>query len=221
MIPSIQHASHRLRTRLRSRVRFVAWLGAVLLPVPLLMTVGPAIVMPPSSQARDAKACVAAGNPSASSWVKRIASPRPSDLGHRRGCAVGFVLPVEGAVVISPFRAPATPWSSGHRGIDLAVGENRILVAPADGRVSFVGSVGGKSVVSIDHGGYVSSLEPAADAPLVGTAVRAGERVAVAVGGSDHCGDSCVHWGVRTTSGEYVDPSSLIGSGVVLKPLEG
>lgn len=136
-------------------------------------------------------------------------------------CGMRLLPPVEGGRVLTRFRAPATPWSSGHRGIDLAVGENRILVAPADGRVSFVGSVGGKSVVSIDHGGYVSSLEPAADAPLVGTAVRAGERVAVAVGGSDHCGDSCVHWGVRTTSGEYVDPSSLIGSGVVLKPLEG
>ncbi|WP_399552307.1 hypothetical protein [uncultured Bifidobacterium sp.] len=101
------------------------------------------------------------------------------------------------------------------------LGDDRTLVAPADGTISFVGAVAGKSVVSIDHGGFTSSLEPAGGGPTVGTTVRAGERVGVAEGGSDHCGGRCVHWGVRTTAGEYRDPLSFVGSGVTLKPLEG
>lgn len=180
------------------------------------------VVSPAGSQPRDettTTCLIAAESPVQS--TKNLASTESSDSPNRGGCAAGFVLPIEGGAISSVFRPPAFPWSSGHRGVDLELGDSRILVAPADGTISFAGGVGGKSVVSIDHGGFVSSLEPASGAPAVGTTVRAGERVAIAEGGSDHCARRCVHWGVRTAAGEYLDPLEFVGSGVMLKPLEG
>ena len=54
--------------------------------------------------------------------------------------------------VVSPFRAPASPYASGHRGIDLAVEPGTTIMAPESGTVSFAGAVAGRNVVAIDHG---------------------------------------------------------------------
>ncbi|NUT58666.1 MAG: M23 family metallopeptidase, partial [Agromyces sp.] len=63
--------------------------------------------------------------------------------------------------VVSPFRAPASPYASGHRGIDIAVERGATIVAPESGTISFAGAVAGRNVVAIDHGGgIVSAIEP-------------------------------------------------------------
>ncbi|UIP58868.1 murein hydrolase activator EnvC family protein [Agromyces marinus] len=123
----------------------------------------------------------------------------------------GWIWPVGPPVLlVEPFRAPATPYSSGHRGIDLLAPQAAAVVSPADGVVSFAGPVAGREVLSIDHGGgVVSAIEPVESGLAAGTVVRAGEPVGVVSSGG-HCESRCVHFGVRV-HGEYVSPLNWLG----------
>ncbi|MFU8947043.1 murein hydrolase activator EnvC family protein [Mycetocola zhadangensis] len=123
-----------------------------------------------------------------------------------------WVWPVVGdSAVVRPFEAPATRYSAGHRGIDLAADPNTVVVAPEAGVVSFAGTVVDRPVLSItSDGGLVSSIEPVTATVQAGDAVAAGDVVgAVASGG--HCGTTCAHFGVRLY-GEYVNPLVLLQS---------
>ena len=136
----------------------------------------------------------------------------------QRPCEAGFDWPVDEPQVVRPFEAPETAWSSGHRGVDLAAPPGTQLIAPASGTITFAGQVAGKSVVSIRHTDTISSFEPAQTDLPVGTAVLKGEAFAVVQGGSDHCFETCVHWGVRSGEDTYVDPEALVAQArIVLK----
>lgn len=113
-------------------------------------------------------------------------------------------------VVVAPFRAPATPYAAGHRGIDLAVDPGAAIRAAAAGRVSFAGPVAGRDVVAIDHGGgVVSAIEPVAATVAEGAVVSAGDVIGTVSSGG-HCASGCVHFGVRI-DGEYVSPFLFLG----------
>jgi murein DD-endopeptidase MepM/ murein hydrolase activator NlpD len=121
--------------------------------------------------------------------------------------------------VVAPFRAPATPYAAGHRGVDLSAGAGQSVLAPAAGVVSFAGMVAGRPVVSLDHGdGIVSSMEPVSTELSAGEAVAEGAPVGT-VGEGGHC-DGCIHLGVRV-DGEYVSPMLFLGGvpRAVLLPL--
>lgn len=123
-------------------------------------------------------------------------------------CSARFVWPLADTRVIRGFDPPERPWLAGHRGVDLAAESGDELVAPADGVVSFTGKVGGKDVVSIRHGFLTSTFEPAVSELDHGAVLRQGERFALVDGVSDHCGETCVHWGVKRADGGYVDPAA-------------
>ncbi|WP_394552359.1 murein hydrolase activator EnvC family protein [Agromyces sp. MMS24-JH15] len=112
--------------------------------------------------------------------------------------------------VLAPYRAPATAYSAGHRGIDVAATPGSAVAAPAPGVVAFSGMVAGRPVVTIDHGdGVVSSMEPVAGLVEVGT--RVAERAVIGtVAGGGHCDGACVHLGVRV-DGAYVSPFRFLG----------
>ncbi|MBM7830261.1 murein DD-endopeptidase MepM/ murein hydrolase activator NlpD [Agromyces cerinus] len=112
--------------------------------------------------------------------------------------------------VVAPFRAPPTPYTAGHRGIDIASAPAASVVAPAPGVVSFAGMVAGRPVIAIDHGdGVVSAIEPVAALVEAGASVTAGDPIGtVSMGG--HCASGCVHFGVRV-DGEYVSPYLFLG----------
>lgn len=128
------------------------------------------------------------------------------------GCEAHFIWPLRGAshgTVSSAFDPPPRPWLPGHRGVDLATATGRELLAPATGTVAFAGGVGGKDVVTIRHGdGRTTTYEPATATVPVGTALDRGDVFAHVGGGSDHCGDGCLHWGLRDGDG-YADPATL------------
>lgn len=110
--------------------------------------------------------------------------------------------------LLRPFIAPATEYGAGHRGVDIGTPDGRLL-APAKGRVHFSGSVAGRGVLSIDHGGgYLSSFEPVKSELKKGDVVAKGDEIAVIDPG--HCTVPCVHFGVRLR-GDYVSPLLLIG----------
>lgn len=117
--------------------------------------------------------------------------------------------------VLRPFSAPPAPWAAGHRGLDLAVPADGAIRSPADGVISFSGTVVDREVLSIDHGaGYISSFEPVESELEMGDAVSAGDVAATLStydDGSTHCFDQpCLHWGVRL-HGEYINPLLMLG----------
>lgn len=123
-------------------------------------------------------------------------------------------------VVTAPFDLPDRPWLPGHRGVDLAASPGACLLSPAEGRIAFAGLVAGKAVVTVRHGSLTSTYEPARTELPEGTPVRQGAPFGRVEGESDHCGDRCLHWGLLSGRGAYLDPASrLRGRRIVLKPV--
>lgn len=121
--------------------------------------------------------------------------------------------------IARPYLAPATPYASGHRGVDISAADGATVFAPDDGVVHFAGFVVDRPVLSIDHGGgVISSYEPVATSLVEGVAVRRGAAVGVVEAG--HCRATCLHLGVRV-DGEYVSPLRYLGGQprAVLLPL--
>ena len=120
--------------------------------------------------------------------------------------------PVAGpARVVGGFDPPAMRWGAGHRGVDLAASRGDPVLAAAAGTVHFAGRVGGKPVVSIDHGGVRTTYEPVQPMVLAGQRVSMGQLIGrVSSGG--HCGQRCLHWGLRDGA-NYLNPLLLIRAG--------
>ena len=134
----------------------------------------------------------------------------------------GFVLPLTGAaVVLTPFRAPATRYGPGHRGVDLAAAVGASVRAAGAGTVVFAGRLAGRGVVSIDHPiGLRTTYEPVLASVAAGQRVDVGAIIGVLEAGHPSCApSSCLHWGARLPDGSYIDPMSLLtGLRVRLKP---
>ncbi|MBW3089104.1 M23 family metallopeptidase [Bifidobacterium sp. 82T24] len=141
-------------------------------------------------------------------------------------CRMAYIWPIDvddgnGPVVTRSFDNPSQPWMPGHRGVDLSTVKNQRLIAPEDGRIAFAGTVATKHVVTIEHdAGIITTYEPAVSDLPPGSAVVQGQRFATVRGGSDHCGESCVHWGMKTGRTTYMDPEHAVNpQRIVLKPL--
>ncbi len=122
--------------------------------------------------------------------------------------------------VAESFDAPATRWGAGHRGVDLSGSLGQTVRAALPGAVSFAGSIAGRGVVVVDHGGRRTTYEPVETSVRIGTTVAAGDRIGTLQLGGSHCFPAaCLHWGLR--AGEtYLDPLTLLGVGRVrLLPL--
>lgn len=123
--------------------------------------------------------------------------------------------------VVRPFRAPPTPWSAGHRGVDLAAPTGTPVRSAGPGRVSFSGVVAGRGVVVVTHaGGLRTSYEPVEHRVRGGTLVSDGDVLGTLAQGSSHCAPAaCLHWGLRRGAA-YLDPLTLVDRGPpVLLPL--
>ena len=111
--------------------------------------------------------------------------------------------------VLRGFDPPPEPWSSGHRGVDLAVPAGTTVLSPADGRISFSGWVVDRRVITVDHGGGLRSSLLAVESELqAGDAVSAGDPVGKAAE-SGHCQSACLHWGVRRGD-TYINPLQFV-----------
>jgi murein DD-endopeptidase MepM/ murein hydrolase activator NlpD len=123
--------------------------------------------------------------------------------------------------VVDVFRAPPTPWSAGHRGVDLAAAVGQPVLSAGSGRVTFSGMVAGRGVVVVLHpGGLRTSYEPVDGRVLTGTLVQTGSTLGVVSAEPGHCAPAtCLHWGLRRDQ-TYLDPLVLLGLGPpVLLPL--
>jgi murein DD-endopeptidase MepM/ murein hydrolase activator NlpD len=94
------------------------------------------------------------------------------------------------------------------------------VLAALPGTVGFAGSVGGKPVVTVLHGGRRTTYEPVVATVERGQAVDAGDVLGRLIVTDSHCFPAaCLHWGL--VDGEtYLDPLTLVGSAPVrLLPL--
>jgi Peptidase family M23 len=121
--------------------------------------------------------------------------------------------PVVGRV-LRPFEPPASPYATGHRGIDIEAPFGTKVVAPERGIVAFAGWIGGSLFASIDHPegirttySWLSAVEVRA-----GDAVARGQPFASTGHGHPDVSVPHLHFGARLW-GEYIDPMLLLGGG--------
>lgn len=123
--------------------------------------------------------------------------------------------------VVAEFHGPQTPYSAGHRGVDMIAAAGDPVLAVQDGVVAFARVVVDRPVLTLTHEGNVlSSVEPVLALVSPGDRVVRGQRIGtVAEGG--HCA-GCLHLGVRV-AGRYVSPLVFLGGvqRAVLLPLPG
>lgn len=122
--------------------------------------------------------------------------------------------PLQGThLVTNQFDKPAQNWLPGHRGVDLAALEGRVVVAAGSGMVIFSGLIAGKGVITISHGDLHTTYEPVLALVPVGTKVQKGQRIGFIAPGVSHCSPgftpTCLHWGLKKGT-EYLDPLLLL-----------
>ncbi|MFC4556102.1 M23 family metallopeptidase [Georgenia faecalis] len=185
----------------------LAWLAGPLAPGAAPEPRSAAVLADPARAPSAPPAPLAAGPPSGLSAPVEVAYQWPT----------GAEVPVA-----RPFDRPAQPWASGHRGVDLTLGEGAPVHAAGDGVVAFAGVVVDRPVVSVQHAdGIRTTYEPVAAAVAAGTSVRAGQVIGT-LALPHHCGDrACLHWGARRGADDYVDPLSLLQREVVIRLLPG
>jgi murein DD-endopeptidase MepM/ murein hydrolase activator NlpD len=126
--------------------------------------------------------------------------------------------------VVRGFEPPPGSYASGHRGVDLAGTPGQSVLSALPGTIGFAGSIGGKPVVTVVHGGRRTTYEPVVASVHRGQEVAAGDVLGRLVVVDSHCFPAaCLHWGLiegRGDDEEYLDPLSLVGGGPVrLLPL--
>ncbi len=117
------------------------------------------------------------------------------------GC--DWLAPVE-AAIIDPFRPPSDPFGpGGNRGIEYDTWPGQPVGSVADGRVSFVGPVGGRRWLVVAHeSGLSSTYGPLTASNVVrGQSVARGETIAAA--------DRGLHLTARAGD-RYLDPAPLL-----------
>ena len=98
--------------------------------------------------------------PSCPVLVLGLARALPRARGGRPTEPVG-VWPLEPEPeVVRGFEPPPSPTPPGHRGVDLAGAPGQAVLAALPGTVGFAGSIGGKPVVTVLHGGRRTTYEP-------------------------------------------------------------
>ena len=113
--------------------------------------------------------------------------------------------------VVQAFDLPESPWGAGHRGVDLLGRPGQEVHTALAGTVAFAGTLAGRGVVVVDHGGRRTTYEPVDPVVTPGTAVSTGQVIGHLQTGLSHCSPrACLHWGLLRGE-EYLDPLALLG----------
>jgi murein DD-endopeptidase MepM/ murein hydrolase activator NlpD len=126
--------------------------------------------------------------------------------------AAAWTAPLAGDLVVTrPFDPPPTPFTAGHRGVDLGGTPWSPVLAAGDGVVVFAGMVAGRPVVSIDHAdGLRTTYEPVDPSVGAGQQVDRGSPIGTLLTGHAGCPrKACLHWGLRRGE-RYLDPLDLL-----------
>ena len=121
----------------------------------------------------------------------------------------GELIPFMETEIRQDYLAPATEYSRGHRGIDVEVPMGESVFSPASGKVSFIGLVVDRNVLTITTNlGYLASFEPICSDLELGQTVQKGQEIGYHCEPKSeyqyHC-ESCVHESTRNPFG-YLSP---------------
>ncbi|HKX12698.1 MAG TPA: M23 family metallopeptidase [bacterium] len=135
-----------------------------------------------------------------------------NDLSPSLEATLPDMMPCDG-VVTSDFgwRRVSRRRGRMHLGVDIAAPYGSTIVAPADGRVAFVGRKGGYGLtVVLEHGGNLTTLFAHNSEIFVkeGDSVRRGQSIS-AIGMSGHSTGPHVHYEVRI-DGNAVNPGKYL-----------
>ena len=132
------------------------------------------------------------------------------------GAELDLVRPLVGSSIVNHYRAPETPYSSGHRGVDYAVELGQGVFAPADGQVHFSGKVVDRQLISIAHSDdLLSTFEPVCSALGAGESISRGQLIGEVCEADEtyqpHCDQLyCMHFSIRK-NGAYLSPMWFTG----------
>lgn len=132
-----------------------------------------------------------------------------------------WLAPIPGALVDQDFNPPTKAWGAGHRGVDFEAEPGTEVLAIGPGTVRFVGDIGGKPVVVIEHPslGLRSTYEPVVAIVEVGQVVTTGDPIGETAQEAGHCAGHCLHLGLKGPGKhDYRNPMRFINDGfAVLK----
>jgi hypothetical protein len=136
--------------------------------------------------------------------------------------ASGWKAPLVPVSVTRAFIPPPTPYSAGHRGVDLAGHPGEVIVAASDGEVSYAAPLAGRGVVVVVHGALRTTYEPVTATVRRGAPVSRGQQIGVLEAGHAGCPVSaCLHWGLLRGE-QYLDPMAMLRPAQIrLLPLVG
>ncbi|MCA1833104.1 MAG: murein hydrolase activator EnvC [Actinomycetota bacterium] len=126
-----------------------------------------------------------------------------------RAADIDYIQPAPGPI-IRHFEPPPTPYSAGHRGIDIGASIGTTVVAAAAGTVHFAGQVGGSLFVSIDHADGIRTTYSFLSTVLVrkGASVTQGQPIARSGPGGAGDARPNLHFGM--IRGDYIDPEPVL-----------
>jgi len=134
--------------------------------------------------------------------VLLVPAPAQAQSGRPTFRAVRYVMPVE-ALVIDPFRPPAHIGAPGNRGLEFGNDHDHLVVAAADGLVTFAGSVAGRQIITVHHPDNVRTTYTGM------SEVWVAENGHVEQGESIGRADANLHFGARSGR-HYLDPQVLL-----------
>ncbi|MFD4834527.1 M23 family metallopeptidase [Streptomyces uncialis] len=212
----------------------------VLTPVLLLLalTLGASPTALRTAAAGDAGPGGSGGGSGSARTIPAADSTARSD--HRPDSPVGHLQrprtarPVQPPVAIWPLAAsprplvlrgwlpPATAYSAGHRGVDLAAPPGTPVRAVAPGRVTFAGRVATRNVITMELTGTGApplrlTHEPVRPSVRRGDHVTAGQLLGRTEAVGSHCDTGCLHWGLRRAD-QYLNPLSLLPPALLRAP---
>jgi len=119
-----------------------------------------------------------------------------------------FDYPVANHFVVSPYLAPQTKYSAGHRGIDFNSSPDEEIHSPVNGQIGFSGKVGFRNLITIKFEDREVTLEPVCSEMTENTEVLQGQIIGHFCSPDPeyqwHC-ENCIHLGLKTPAG-YLSP---------------
>ena len=116
--------------------------------------------------------------------------------------------------ILRPFNPPASPWGSGHRGVDLDIPAGSEVYSAREGTVFFVGTIAGSPSISIKHSELIrTTYTPVKSDLAVGTTVKAGQKI-----GTLQAGHPGLHFAAKIDDYHYLNPLLLILGPIRLLP---
>ncbi|MGJ5891575.1 M23 family metallopeptidase [Streptomyces niveiscabiei] len=112
--------------------------------------------------------------------------------------------------ILRPYTPPPTPYTAGHRGIDLSTPPGTPVRAISQATVTFAGRVAGRGVITLQlPTGLHTTYEPVHPTVTKGDKVEEGQLIGKVEPNGTHCPTSCLHWGLKQGD-TYLNPLSLL-----------